>query len=97
MTLSQNIKRRNRRQDKRLRVLKKMAAMRDAKERKRLASWPPEFPVRGQVVRYPFLSWAMRDELSGETHWMPLISVRDAVRRIGMVARFYKPIQITKP
>ena len=87
-------KRRNSRSDKRLRLVKKMAAMRAAKERKRLEranAGYGELPPRGKIVRYPHLSWAMRDDLSGDVVWMPLISIRDMAKRAGMVARFYQP------
>lgn len=76
------------------RVLRKMATMRAAKKRKHdaaiAAGWTPE-PPPGKVVRHPNLSWAMRDDLSGDVVWMEFISVRDMARRAGMVARYYQP------
>lgn len=90
-TQTPRVKRRNRRSDKRLRVIKKMAAWRAAKARKRMERGPIEREPRMRVVRHPFLSWAMRDELSGEVVWMEFKSVRDMTRRAGMVARFYQP------
>lgn len=75
-------------------MLRKMAAMRSAKERKRqeaiAAGWTPE-PKRGPVVLYPNISWAMRDDLSGEVVWMEFKSVRDMAKRAGMVAKHYTP------
>lgn len=79
---------------RRERVFQKMANMRAAKERKRQesvsAGGTPEPPC-GPVVRHPNLSWAMRDELSGEVVWLEFKSVRDMTRRAAMVARFYQP------
>ena len=74
-------------------VLRKMAAMRAAKERKRLERGPIEEEPKLQRVRYPHLSWAMRDDLSGEVVWMELKSIRDMSRRAGVVARYYQPMQ----
>jgi hypothetical protein len=75
-------------------MLRKMATFRAAKARKRQgridAGWRPE-PPRGKIIRHPFLSWAMRDDLSGEVVWMEFKSVRDTAKRAGMVARFYQP------
>ena len=79
------------RKRRRERILQKMAAMRAAKERKRLERGPRDEELRGPVVRHPNLSWAMRDELSGDVVWMEFQSVRDMARRAGMVAKFYQP------
>lgn len=68
--------------------------MRAAKERKRLANDPPDEPQGMRVVRHPFLSWAMRDDLSGEVVWMEFKSVRDMTLRAGMVARHYQPSRL---
>lgn len=76
-------------------MLRKMAAMRAAKERKRIARGPREDEPSMKVVRHPFLSWAMRDDLSGEVCWMEFKSLRDMTRRAGMVARFYQPGKFT--
>jgi len=84
-------KQRNRRSNKRLRMLKKMAAWRAAKERKRIARGGVEEHPRFVAVRHPFLSWAMRDDLSGDVVWMPFVSVRDTSRRAAIVARLYQP------
>lgn len=79
---------RNRRRE---RVFRKMAAMRAAKERKRLAAGPREEEPKMILVRHPHLSWAMRDDLSGDVVWMPFVSVRDIARRVSMVTRHYQP------
>ena len=84
-------KQRNRKSDKRLRMIKKMAAWRAAKERKRIERGGIEKYLRMKVVRHPFLSWAMRDDLSGEVVWMPFVSVRDTAKRAAIVAKFYQP------
>ena len=68
-----------------------MAAMRAANERKRLESEPRAEEPRGRMIRYPNLSWAMRDELSGDVVWMEVQSVRDMAKRARLVAKFYKP------
>lgn len=85
---------RKRRQDKYKRQCERLAKMRAAKQRKHdvaiAAGWTPE-PPPGRIVRHPNLSWAMRDDLSGEVVWMEFKSVRDMAKRAGMVARFYKP------
>lgn len=68
-----------------------MAALRAAKERKRLANGPPDDEPRRRVVRHPFLSWAMRDDLSGDVVWLEFKSVRDMTRRARVVAKYYQP------
>lgn len=85
------LKRRNRRSDKRLRIIKKMASWRAAKERKRIERGGVEEYPRLVAVRHPFLSWAMRDDLSGEVVWMPFVSVRDTAKRAAVVANLYQP------
>lgn len=81
------------RQAKRQRMLRKMANMRAAKERKRMASGPREEEPRMITVRHPHLSWAMRDDLSGEIVWMEVLSVRDMARRATLVAKHYSPVK----
>lgn len=78
---------------RRERMLEKMSRMRAAKERKRLARDPGDYsePPHGGIVRHPNLSWAMRDDRTGETVWMPFTSVRDMTRRASTVARYYQP------
>lgn len=72
-------------------MLRKMANMRAAKERKRLAAGPRDEEPRMRVVCHPYLSWAMRDDLSGEVVWMEFNGVRDMARRAALVARHYQP------
>lgn len=69
-------------------MLKKMAAMRAAKARKRLAGPAPE-PEPPRLVRWTGLSLGVRDETTGETAWVPFRSVRDAARRLAVVLREY--------
>jgi hypothetical protein len=89
MTLGVPVKRRNRWQDKRLRLLKKMAAMRAAKERKRLARGPCEEPAR--FVPWAPLEFGVRDKVTGEVVWMDLRSGRDVARRVAVLLRHYVP------
>ena len=72
-------------------VLRKMAAMRAAKERRRLERGPREDEPKLKVMRHPHLSWAVRDELSGDVVWMPMLSARDVYRRISVLLKFYQP------
>lgn len=76
---------------KRHRMLRKMTNMRAAKERKRLTSGPPEDEPRMVVLRHPHISWAMRDNLSGDVVWLEFLSVRDMTRRATLVAKHYLP------
>jgi cobalamin biosynthesis Mg chelatase CobN len=79
------LRNRNARRD---RTLRKMAAMRAAKARKRLAN-PIEREPRMQ--RWFPLQLGIRDKVSGETAWTDLRSIRDAVRRISVVLLNYAP------
>ena len=72
-------------------MIKKMAAWRSAKERKRIERGAIEEEPRFVAMRHPDISWAMRDDLSGEVVWMPFVSVRDMARRASIVAKFYRP------
>jgi len=76
---------RKRRRD---RILRKMANMRAAKERKRCAN-PPEAEPR--LKRTTCLSWAVRDDLSGLIVWLPLKSARDVFRRVSILLQHYRP------
>ena len=76
------------RKARRERVLRKMAAMRAAKERNRLAN-PPEREPR--MIRTTGLSWAVRDDLTGHVEWQPLKSARDTFRRVTVLLKFYRP------
>jgi hypothetical protein len=68
-----------------------MSAMRAAKELKRIERGPAEHEPKMVVVRHPFLSWAMRDDLSGEVVWMEFKSVRDMAKRSNLVSKYYQP------
>ena len=73
---------------RREKVLRKMAAMRAAKERKRL-----ENPVEREpkFERWFPLELGIRDKHSGEVAWIDLRSVRDAAKRISVVLKNYTP------
>ena len=73
------------RKARREKVLRKMSAMRAAKERKRLAN-PPEHEPK--MERWFPIELGVRDKLTGETAWVDLRSVRDAVKRLGVVIKF---------
>ena len=73
---------------RRQRMLRKMAAMRAAKARKRLAN-PIEREPR--MERWFPIELGIRDKVSGETAWTDLRSIRDAVRRLSVVLRNYAP------
>jgi hypothetical protein len=79
------------RKRRRERMLRKMANMRAAKERKRLARGPVENEPKYRVVRHPHLSWAVRDDLSGVIVWMPMRSARDTFRRVSALLKYYQP------
>ncbi len=80
------------RKRRRERVLRKMATMRAAKERRRMERGPREDePHRGPIVRHPHLSWAVRDDLSGDVVWMEMKSARDTFRRVTVLLKFYQP------
>lgn len=77
-------------------MLAKMARMRAAKERNRLANPIERAP---KLVRYFPLELGLRDKRTGETAWVEFRSVRDASRRLAVVSRFYltKPTFMPKP
>lgn len=64
-----------------------MAAMRAARERKRLERPAPEIGIRARY-RHP-LELGLRDTRTGEVAWVPFRSVRDATRRLAVVAKHY--------
>jgi hypothetical protein len=70
-------------------MAKKMAAMRAAKERKRIARGRRDEPPK--MIRSTGLSFAIRDDLSGDVVWMPLVSARDVFRRVTVVLKYYMP------
>ena len=73
---------------RRQRILQKMAAMRAAKERKRLEN-PPQHEPKTQ--RTTCLQIGFRDEISGVECWLPLKSARDAYKRISALLTNYSP------
>ena len=83
------LRRRNRWQDKRQRMLKKMENWRAAKARKRLANPPPE--PEPKLVPWHRFELGIRDKVQGPMSygeaWVDLRSVRDAMRRISVVLR----------
>ena len=68
---------------------RKMAAMRAAKERKRLEREPIEEEPR--MIRTTDLSWAVRDDITSHVEWLPLKSARDTFRRVTVLLRYYHP------
>jgi len=83
------LRRRNRRQDKRERMLRKMANWRAAKARIRqeridAGLLEPE-PKR---VRYYRFEFGVRNKMTGETAWHDLVSVRHAGRALGLVLKY---------
>ena len=73
------------RQSRRARLLKKMAAMRAAKERKRLDSPPPDRePNLRRFFRYEF---GVRDRITGEIQFTELRSVRQASTALGLILK----------
>ena len=77
-------RRRNRWQDKRERMLVKLANMRAAKARKRLAN-PSEHEPK--MERWFPLELGVRDKRNGETAWIDLRSVRDAAKRLRLILK----------
>lgn len=79
---------------RRERVLRKMAAMRAAKERKRLAGTAPDREPK--LVPWFPLEFAVRDKVTGETVWLDLKSDRDVFRRVTVLLRYYQPGRASK-
>jgi len=73
---------------RRQRVLRKMSAMRAAKERKRLDRGLCE--EEPKMVRWHHLQIGVRDKRTGETAWIDFRSVRDAARRLSVIRRYYQ-------
>lgn len=73
------------RKARRERVLQKMAAMRAAKERKRLERGPVE--AEPKMTRWHRFEFGVRDKLTGETHFADLKSVRHAAKALGLVLK----------
>jgi hypothetical protein len=78
---------------RREKVLRKMEAMRAAKARKRLATQPDPEP---KMERWCPLQIGVRDRVSGDVAWTEFRSIRDAVRRLTVVRRFYKAGKLRK-
>ncbi len=70
------------RKRRRERMLKKMANMRLAKERKPVEPEP-------KFIRWCGLELGVRDKRTGEVAWVDLKSVRDAARRLAVLLKFY--------
>lgn len=70
-------------------VLRKMAAMRAAKERKRLLLGPPE--PKPMLERWYPLELGVRDKRCGVEVWTDFVSVRDSSRRLSVIQREYVP------
>ena len=70
-------------------VLRKMAAMRAAKERKRLERGPREEEPR--LVKWHRFEIGVRDKVTGRTGygeaWTDLVSIRDVVRRLKVILK----------
>lgn len=79
---------RNRWQDKRQRQLARLAAMRAAKARKRLANSTEQEP---KMLRYYPLELGVRNKVNGETAWIDLKSVRDSAKRLRIILKYYQP------
>lgn len=62
--------------------------MRAAKSRKRELNPSDREP---KMERYYPLQIGVMDERTGDQAWVPFKSVRDAVRRLAVVQRFYLP------
>lgn len=77
---------RRRKQDKYLRKCERLAQMRAAKERKRLANPVEREP---EYVRYYPLEIGIRNKRTGETAWTDFKSVRDAAKRLSVIQKHY--------
>lgn len=64
----------------------KLAAMRAAKARKRMAN-----PVEREPKFVPYypLEFGLRDTRTGEVAWVEFRSVRDAARRLAVINNYY--------
>jgi hypothetical protein len=72
--------------DKYKRKSERLAKMRAAKEQKRLANPVEREPER---VRYSPLQLGIRNKLTGETAWVDFKSIRDAVKRLAVIKKYY--------
>ena len=76
------------RKNRREKILRKLANMRAAKERKRLANPVEREP---KLVRWYPLEFGVRNKRTGETAWIDLRSARDAAKRIRVILKHYQP------
>jgi hypothetical protein len=67
-------------------MLRKLANMRAAKERKRL-----ENPIEREPKMIPWyrFEFGVRDKRTGETAWHDLVSVRHAAKALGLVLKYF--------
>ena len=63
-----------------------MSVMRAAKERKRLENPPEREP---KFEKFFQLEIGVRDKLTGESAWVDFRSLRDVVRRLTVIQKFY--------
>ena len=75
----------NYRKRRREAVLRKMAAMRAAKARKRLEQPAQREPL---LQRYYRFEYGVRDKTTGQTERRDLVSVRQAAKAIGLILKF---------
>ena len=66
--------------------MRQLAQMRSAKAAKRRANPPEQEP---RIVRWNPLELGLRDRMSGEVAWVEFKSIRDAIRRLSVVQKFY--------
>lgn len=71
---------------RRERMFRKMAAMRAAKARKRLARGARQ--EEPKMERWYPLEFGVRDTRTGEVAWHPLRSVRHSAKALGLVLKY---------
>ena len=77
------------RKARRERVLRKMATMRAAKDRKReQRAQAGLIEQEPRMVRWNRFEYGVRDRLSGETHWRELVSARQAAKALGLILKY---------
>lgn len=72
-------------------VLRKMATMRAAKERKRqerIAAGLIDDP-EPKMERWHRFEFGVRDKQTGETAWHDLVSIRHASKALGLILKYY--------
>ena len=84
------LRRRKWRQDKRLRMLKKMANWRAAKARKRQAAIDAGWRAEPKMERWHRFEFGVRDKTTGEMHFVDLKSVRHAAKALGLILKYYR-------